>query len=466
MGGGISGLAAAYRIRQQNPGCRIVILEAGERCGGVIGTEDVDGFCIEQGPDSILNSLPWGTGLCQSLGVAEQLIGTNQQKKQTWIMRSGRLLALPDGLAIMAPRRIWPTVKSPILSVSAKARMACERFISKRLDTTDESLATFACRRFGREAFERLIQPLVSGIYMADSEKLSMQAALPRFVDMETQHGSLIRAARQHAKSSSADKGMFVAPFGGLGSLINALVEQLPPEAVRLRTPIYGIRRAETGGWRLSMPDGSTQRFDGVVLATPSDVTARLLSGLNPEVARELAAIDRSGCIVVSLAYPRDAIGHPLDGHGFVVPQVEQREIIASTFSSVKYAGRAPDGFVLLRVFLGGATRQHAMSWDDTDVVNVVLRELNPLLKTTQRPRFVRVIRHEDVMPQYHVGHLDRMSRVDSQLEALPGIELAGNSYRGVGIPHCIHSGQQAADRVLSFIRTLELSSANAQVAL
>ena len=463
IGGGISGLAAAHRLRELNPAVNVTVFEAGDRCGGVIETEHADGFQIELGPDSMLRTLPWGTGLCGRLGITEELEGTDTRQQQTWILRSGHLQPLPEGLAIMAPRRLWPTIRSPILSLPAKLRMACESMIRRRLDSNDESLSQFACRRFGVETFQRLIQPLVSGIYMADPEKLSMQAALPRFVEMEAKHGSLIRAARhsvreqkKHDKSgkSSADSsGMFVAPRTGLGRLISTLVHRLPKDAIRLRTPISGLTRSADERWTLSMHNSSSEQFDAVILATPSSVTARLLLGVNKKLAVELNSIAHSGCTVVTLGYDRSDVGHPLNGHGFVVPQVENRHIIACTFSSVKYRHRAPEEKVLLRVYLGGATCPQVMTFDDEQILQIVATELNPLLGIRGQPTLTRITRWPDIMPQYHVGHPDRVTRIDDEVAKLPGIELAGNAYRGVGIPHCIHSGEQAAERAMNSIQ-------------
>ncbi|MCA9050677.1 MAG: protoporphyrinogen oxidase, partial [Planctomycetaceae bacterium] len=460
-GDGISGLAAAHHVTKSDAAANVTVFEAGNRCGGVIGTEHADGFQIELGPDSLLKALPWGVGLCQRLGIENELIGTDTTHQKTWILRSGKLRPLPDGLAIMAPRRIWPTVKSPILSIPAKLRMACEWFVRQKSDDTDESLASFASRRFGREAFERLIQPLVSGIYMADPRKLSMRAALPRFMEMEAKHGSLIRAARhavreqqQRERSGTAEGngGMFVTPQTGVGRIVEAIIRRLPKDSLRLNSPVCGLARAATGGWNVSVADGPPEHFDGVIVATPSDKAARLLVNENKSLSLELNSIAHSGCVVVTLAYNRDDVHHPLDGHGFVIPQVENRDMIACTFSSVKYAGRAPDGQVLLRVYLGGATRPEALNYDDDQVLQVVARELNPLLGIQGTPQLTRVVRWPNVMPQYHVGHLELMDRVDAQVAKLAGVELAGNSYRGVGIPHCIHSGEQAAERLLEFM--------------
>ena len=476
IGGGISGLAAAHRLMELNPAVNVTVFEAGDRCGGVIETEHADGFQIELGPDSMLKTLPWGTSLCERLGITDELDGTDTRQQQTWILRSGRLQPLPEGLAIMAPRRLWPTIMSPILSLPAKLRMACEWMIRRRLDAHDESLSQFACRRFGRETFQRLIQPLVSGIYMADPEKLSMQAALPRFVEMEAKHGSLIRAARhsvreqkKHERSGKASVGgggMFVAPRTGLGRLVSALVHRLPKDAIRLRTPVSGLTRSNDDRWSLSMHDFSSEQFDAVILAAPSGVTARLLAGVNKKLAVELNSIAHSGCTVVTLGYDRNDVGHPLNGHGFVVPQVENHKIIACTFSSVKYRHRAPEAKVLLRVYLGGATCPQVMAFDDQQILQIVATELNPLLGIRGQPTLTRITRWPNVMPQYHVGHLERVTRIDAEVARLPGIELAGNSYCGVGIPHCIHSGELAAERVLNSIQQSTYSQSETQVVL
>ena len=463
VGGGISGLAAAHRLTESAPSAEVSLYESSDRLGGVLSTELVDGFCIEQGPDSMLTQLPWGVDLCRRIGFADELIGTSSEFHKTWIVRAGKLVPLPEGLAIMAPRRLWPLIRSPILSFPGLLRLACEYFVPQRNAPADESLAAFACRRVGREAFERLVQPLVSGIYMADPDKLSMQAAMPRFVAMESEHGSLIRAARRNARRASAKApreddasvpaSMFVAPRGGMESMIHAVAERLPQGTIHLQSNVTGLARRPDDTWQLSGQTAGVKferTFDAVILATPSGCSARLLRAMDDSLADELSQIEQSGCVVVTLAFRREDVAHPLDGYGFVVPLVEQRDVIACTFSSVKYAHRAPVGQVLLRVFLGGAMRPDLMELDDEAALDVVLRELKDLVGVDGRPTLTRLTRWPGVMPQYHLGHLDRMSRIDEAAERLPGLELAGNSYRGVGIPHCIRSGEAAAERVLS----------------
>lgn len=275
---------------------------------------------------------------------------------------------------------------------------------------------------------------------------------------MESKHGSLIRAARRSVREqqqrershgdSAKSGGMFVAPRTGLGRLVAAIVDRLPDDAIRLQAPVSGLTPGDVGGWTVSVKNCGDEHFDGVVVATPSGTTARLLIGLNKSLAVELGAIAHTGCVVVTLGYHRDDIDHPLNGHGFVVPQVENRNLIACTFSSVKYADRAPDGQVVLRVYLGGATRPQVLNYDDDKLLSIVAAELNPLLGIHGQPTLTRMTRWPNVMPQYHVGHLERMDRIEEEVAKLPGIELAGNSYRGVGIPHCIHSGEQAAERM------------------
>ncbi len=484
IGGGITGLAAAHRLvelgQERGVAVDVTLFEAGDRPGGVLQTERHDGYCVELGPDSMLTQVPWGLDLCRRIGFDEQLIGTNDAHRQTYIVRGGRLLRLPEGLAIMAPSRIWPTVRSPILSAAGKARLACEVFVPQRGESGDESLADFARRRLGRETFERLVQPLVSGIYMADPELLSMRAALPRFVAMEAEHRSLIRAARRAvraktksgagasaddaAKSSGPRYSMFVAPREGLGSLISALAERLSPGVLRLRTRVERIDRLEGQRWRLHVSGQTTgseidsgtkpmaEDFDALIVAAPSQQAAHLLGPVDPSLAADLAAIQHAGCAVVIAAYAREQVGHPLDGFGFVVPQVERRDIIACTFSSVKYAGRAPTGDVLFRVFMGGATRPDLLEKDNGELLSIADRELHDLVGVRGDAKFARVARWPNIMPQYHVGHLALIDRIETAAALLPGLELAGNSYRGVGIPHCIHSGEQAAERIAALL--------------
>lgn len=460
VGGGISGLAAAHRLAALDASVEITIFEATSGLGGVLQTEQADGFCLELGPDSMLSRLPWGVDLCRQIGLDGELVSTNASPSGVHVVCRGRLERVPDGLAMMAPRRLWPLMATPILSWHGKLRLAVEAMIPRRRLEADESLADFSRRRLGREAFERLVQPLASGIYMGDPERLSIQAAFPQFVEMERKHGSLTRAARrQRARGSTGVEpggpqySLFVAPRRGMGQLVEALTARLRGCHIRCHQRMESLRPAEHGGWIGEVCDETTgksreEQFSGVILALRAYSAGSLLSAVNCELGELLAGIPYCGCVVVSLAYRRDAIRHPLDSFGFVAPHIEHRPVLACTFSSIKYPGRAPEGMVLFRAFLGGACFPEVLEWPDERVQQTVADELRQLLAVSGSPLFARVMRWPRSMPQYQVGHLERVKRIEELVDGLPFVELAGNGYHGVGIPHCIRSGEQASDRL------------------
>lgn len=457
LGAGITGLAAAHRVLELDPGAEVQVLESGPSPGGVLRSVRQDGFLIETSADSFITNVPWGLDLARRLGLEDRLIQTDARYRRAFVVRAGRLEPLPDGLLIMAPSRLWPMVTTRILSPAGKLRMAWERFVPKG-PGTDESLAAFARRRFGREAYERLIQPLVGGMYTGDPERLSVRATMPRFLDMEQTHGSLIRAVRpgkgKSAPSpagSGARYGLFVGFAGGFSELIDALVRRLPAGAIRCESPVERVQRLPAGTWQIDAAGPRPCRIeaDAVIVATPVHAAGALLAGLDSAFAA-LGRIPATSCAVVSLGYPRDAVSHPLDGFGFVVPTVERRTILSGSFSSVKFEGRAPASHVLFRVFIGGSTRPELLDRDDADLVALAARELEALVGARGEPVVCHVARWRDAMPQYHLGHLERVAEVRSRLDGLPGLALAGNAYGGVGVPHCIRSGEEAAERVLT----------------
>lgn len=463
VGGGITGLAAAFRVIELCPQADVVVFEAGPRVGGVLHTVHEAGFQVEQSADNFITTVPWGVELCQRLGMADELIQTNPAYRHTFVVRRGRLHKLPDGFLMMAPTRWWPMAITPILSPWGKLRAAWEYLIPPRRDDGDESMAQFVRRRLGREVFERLVEPLVSAVYAADMERLSLEATLWQFREMERKYGSLIRAMRRRKKTQprgeSSDSGarysLFVTPRRGLSSLVEALARRLPQGAIRLATEVHRVVPSEDQHW-LVWAEGATptrpEAFDGVILATPSHVAARLVEGLDPRLSADLASIEHSGTAIVSVGYARPQVAHPLDGMGVVVPAIEHSSILACSFSSQKYAHRAPEGYVLLRVFAGGARRPDLATLDDESLCALVLAELARLLGIRGRPVYTNIAHWPGTMPQYHVGHKALVARIEAAASRLPRFALAGNAYHGVGIPHCIHSGRQAAEQVLGQI--------------
>jgi oxygen-dependent protoporphyrinogen oxidase len=463
VGAGITGLAAAHRLIEIEGGPAVTVLEAGERPGGVLRTVHDQGFLIEQSADSFLTALPYGIDLCRRLGLVDDVIPTDSAHRRALVVSRGRLVPIPDGLMIMAPTRLWPMVTTPILGPWGKLRMGLEWFVAPGRDhDRDESLADFARRRFGREAYERLIQPLVGGMYTGDPERLSVRATMPRFLDMELAHGSLIRAALRERsprprkgdsgpEGSGARYGLFAGLRRGMSSLIDALVAKLPEGTLVTGVSVEQVARMSDGMWQIAgRENGRPFRIeaDGLILATPAKVASRLLGVVDRELSAGLGRISSTSCAVVSLAYRREQVGHALDGFGFVVPKIEGRQILSGSFSSVKFPGRAPDGHVLLRTFLGGAFHPEVLDRDDESLCSLAASELAELLAIRGEPVLQHVSRWPEVMPQYELGHLGAVASIESRLADLPGLAVAGNAFRGVGVPQCIQSGEEAAERV------------------
>lgn len=414
-----------------------------------------DGFLIEHSADNFITNIPAAMELCRRLGIEDQLIRTRPEHRGAMIVHRGKLVPVPAGFTLLAPARLWPLLSTPLLSPLGKLRLLAEPIVRKRNAAGDESLASFARRRLGRETFERIVQPLVGGIYSADPEKLSLEATLPRFLEMERRHGSLICAARRDpsgakASESGARYGLFATLRGGLQTLVDALVAKLPAGSLRLECPVARIARAADGSWQVHLRDtGEVISASGVIVTSGAPQAALMLRQLDAALARQLAVIESAGTSIVSLGYRRDQIRHRLNCFGFVVPAVERRRILAGSFSSVKFDGRAPDDGVLIRVFIGGALQSELAELPDQELTRIATEELGQLLGIAGTPRFADVARWPKSMPQYHVGHRQRVAAIEEAVAGHPGLALAGNAYHGVGIPHCIQSGEQAAERLL-----------------
>ena len=455
IGGGISGLAAAHRLLELDNQIQVRLFEASDRLGGVLHTERQAAFLLEHSADSFITTSPWALDLCRRIGFADELLPTDATRRKAYVVHRGRLEHVPEGFLLLAPRRIGPLLRTPILSLGGKLRLLAECLVPRRRETDDESLAAFARRRLGREAYDRLVQPLVGGIYTADAEKLSIQAALPRFVDMERQYGSLMRGTRAAKQSSNGDAlaagaryGSFVAPRDGLSSLVERLAAQLSAGVVALNSPVAALQRRDDA-WEVSVAGAGAELFTAVIVAAPAPAAARLLQSVDADLAAELDRIPYAGCAIALVGYRRDQIAHPLDGFGVVVPEIESRRILAASFSSLKFPGRAPDDSVLIRVFIGGARHPKMVDLPDDALRQIVVEELTSLLGVRGEPTLFQVCRWHNAMPQYHLGHGALVQRIEERMANLSGLELAGNAYHGVGIPDCIHSGEQAAERIV-----------------
>ena len=463
IGGGISGLAAAHRLtelsRTGSTAYRVTLLEASGRLGGVIATEHARDLLLELGPDSYITDRPSALRLCERLGLTDRLIAPQQGGLKLYTVHRGALEPLPEGFLLMAPTRVGSVLQSPVFSWSGKLRMALEPLIPRRSDDGDESLASFVRRRLGQEVLERVAQPLIGGIYASDPETLSLAATMPRFPEMERNHGSVILGSRraQKRRAQAADEtgarwSLFVSINGGMEVLVRRIEEALGPGVVRLGETVRELSWDPDGRrWRVDTGHGSVEG-DAVICTLPAFAAARALATLDSELAGELRAIPFSSTATVNLAYRRSDIAHPLDGYGFVVPHVERRKIMACTFSSVKYAGRAPEDVALLRCFAGGALQPDLLDEPDEALEAQVREDLEALLVISGAPILCRTTRYPDCMPQYNVGHLDRVERIETRLQQFPTLALAGKSYRGVGIADCIAGGEAAAAGIVKHL--------------
>ncbi len=463
VGGGISGLAAAHRLlelaHQTSRSIEVTLLEAGPRLGGAIGSERKDGFLIEGGPDSLISEKPWGIRLCERLGLSSALRSVQPIRQSLYVVYEGSLVPLPQGFILMALTQLSPLIRTKLFSWPGKFRMAMDLVLPKGKGGGDESLASFVRRRLGQEVLERVAQPLIGGVYGADPEELSLLATMPRFLEMERMRRSVIWATRVEQKkrvrlqgaTSGARWSLFVTLAGGMQQLVDALAAKLPEGSVRLETQVVGLTRCEADStWHLTTDRGDEFSADGVILALPAYGAAQILSPVATELTWELQAIPYTSTATVSLAYRCSDIPKALDAFGFIVPARERRKIIACTFSSIKYPGRAPEGYELLRAFVGGALAPSLFEQDDHAMEHCVREELASLLGIEAAPVLCRVYRHPRSMPQYHIGHLDRVQRIKGHLTPLRGLRLAGNAYGGVGIADCVRSGEEAAEVLLA----------------
>jgi protoporphyrinogen/coproporphyrinogen III oxidase len=469
VGGGITGLTSAYylqkKIMEENLPYRVTIVEQSGRLGGKIQTDYVNGFTIEKGPDSFLAKKGAILELVRELGLEQELVGTNQQFKNNYILHRDRLHLMPPGLLLGIPTQVMPFVKTGLISPMGKLRAALDLVIPAKRDMEDEALGSFLKRRLGREVAENIAEPLLSGIYAGDTESLSLAATFPQFQEIERKHGSLIkgmlsaRRAPAPAATAAVDlppalrRSMFLSFKKGLATLVARLVEELDQVTIRLNQGVQRIMPVYGGGYLVEMTNDTVQKADVVILATPAYATQQMLQDVDETGL--LLDIPYVSVLNIALSYHRQEIDYPLEGYGFVVPRKEGHILTACTWTSTKWPNTAPAENVLLRCYIGHAQDQSKIGESDERLVQQTREELKQLLGISARPLFARVSRWKSSMPQYQVGHKGRLQQVRAALEQQrPGVYLAGSGYDGVGIPDCITQGKEAAEQVYQFLAT------------
>jgi len=452
VGGGISGLAAAYELHKR--GVPFRLLEQRDRLGGVILNEHLDGYTIDAGPDALLVQKPDGIALCAELGLGDRLVPT-RPPRLAYVQRGGRLHALPVGSVLGIPTAFGPLVTTRLFTWTGKMRMAAEVLVPPRRDDRDESIGDFVTRRFGEEATTYIAEPLLAGIHAGDVSRLSIRALFPRLWDAERKYGSLIRAFRHPPQTVSEESrdGAFRSLPGGLSEMVGALVKRLPAGSACVGTRVSRVAWQPDGGsFRVESGSAPTIETRSLVFATPAYLTGDLVRNVDADLARLCRELTYASTATVAMAFQRDVVVHPLNGSGFVVPRAERTGILASSWLSSKWPDRAPGGRVLLRTFVGGARDPRALERSDPELVSLSLQALAPILGISGEPLLSRVYRWERATPQYEVGHLDRLTAIDRALNAFPGLFVCGNGFRGVGIPDCVADGRATGAQVAQFL--------------
>lgn len=459
IGGGISGLAAAFslqRHKQAGAPLEFVLFESGSRLGGVLKTDHAEGCVLESGPDSFLTEKPWAADLCREIGIGDQLIGSNDSERKTYILSKGRLAPIPDGMMFMVPTRLAPVFTSPLFSFRTKLRIMQEWFHKPPATRAEESVAKFVARHYGSQMVERLADPLLAGVYGGSADDLSVQAVLPRFVDMEAKYGSLGKAMLAARRGSSGKpKPLFTSLKNGMQQMVDALLSRIPENSRRLNASIAAVV-PESGRWLLRS-NGRTEEFDAAIIALPAYAAAQLLQALGP-LADDLRNIRYSSSLTVSLVYDGSVRATLPPGFGFLVPRVEGCRILAATFVHNKFPHRAPPNRAIVRCFLGGSKDEDVLAKGDAAIVDIVRSELRRILNLHSEPLAGRISRWPRAMAQYEVGHNARVERIRNFIESARGLALTGNAYSGIGIPDCVRSSTDAAQKVLADIGTTPAS--------
>lgn len=460
IGGGIAGLAAAYRIQKEiSEGAQLecTLLEGGDHFGGKIATERSEGFIIERGPDSFISQKPAAIQLCQQLGIGDHLVSTNPETPNTYVYTGGKLVTMPDGLSLMIPTKFLPFALTPLFSLSGKIRMAFDLLIPKKADESDESLASFVRRRMGEEALRKMAEPMLAGIYASDPETMSIGSTFPVFVETERKYRSLILGmlARKKAMLLNAGKrpksnfSLFMTLKNGLGEMVDAVIERSSDIQFQSGARVESIA-GEAGDWSIRLEGGGEHKAEALILATPGHITARLLQSVAPKAAELLKQIKYVSTATVTIAYKKEGFSHALDGFGFVVPKSEGRSILACTWTSSKFPHRTPEGYVMLRCYLGGALQENIAETDEETMTTLVKQDLREIMGIHEEPVFCKVFHNRKSNVQYQVNHSERIDAIMQELEE--GLFLTGSAYRGIGIPDCIQNGTLSAESAIRFL--------------
>lgn len=461
VGGGISGLAAALHLRdlaaRAGVDLDLTLVEADRSPGGKVRTDRVAGLVIEQGADAFLTDRPWAVELCRRLGLSDAMVRPAEAARRVYTVHRGRLVPLPDGLALGVPLDLGALWRTPLLSPWGKVRAALEPLVPPSRAAGDEPLAAYLRRRLGREASERLAEPLLGALYGGSADELSAAAVAPRLRELERRYGSLWRGLRRVRGAGGRGGPPFASLRGGLATLVEAAAAALAGARIACGVRAEALRPLAGGRYALRSADGAEEAFDAVVLAVPAPAAAQLLEPLAPRAAELLAGVRYAPSLVVALAFPPGAVALP-EGSGFIVPAAERRMLSACTWVSRKWPHCAPGGEVLLRCFVAAAAEPGVsgrgpagLRPGDGELAAGVLEELRALLgrdAIRAAPGLVRVYRWPEALPCYAVGHGDRVAAILRALEEHPAVALAGSAYRGVGIPDCIRQGREAAEQV------------------
>jgi oxygen-dependent protoporphyrinogen oxidase len=456
IGAGISGLALAFRLQQwtkdKPQSIEVHVFEKSSRTGGTIQTENREGFMLEKGPDGFIQQKTTVLDLAKELGIENELIGTQSQNRRSLILQNNRLIEVPDGFYLMSPSKIIPFLRSPLLSWKGKLRTLLEPFIPSKTNDAEESLANFVRRRFGQENLEKISQAMLGGIYTADPEKLSMQAALPRFIEIEKKYGSILRGVIATMSKSKDVRGprysLFGSFYNGMSRLTNALTAKIPVENLHLNSEIQGIEYNTLGKcWKVRTPNQEME-FDQVCFAIAPYQLSKLLQGLTDHQKEALDSIPYASSAIFHFGFKAEQVQNKPKAIGFIVPQRENKHFIACSLMSNKYENRAPQDHLLIRVFAGGALQEEQLNIPTHELRNKILSELKTILNIQGEPVLEDHVTWPKSMPQYTMGHMDRVTQINDLISKFPNLHIIGNGYGGVGIPDLIEKANHLAKKI------------------